>query len=94
VEWCQPVFCHEIKEKEGYLKAMQIMAAIGGMYSIVTLFCVTIIWHIFILKCYKHVFIHCQIYAWVSRLCNGLESIVSGSIQWLRPSSPLAVATP
>ena len=46
LQWCQPVVCHIVSHKSGYLTAMQIMAAIGGMYSIFTLFVFAILWRI------------------------------------------------
>ena len=43
VRWCQPIICHTVMPKPRYLAAMQVMAAIGGMYSIFNLFAFAIL---------------------------------------------------
>lgn len=51
MDWCSPVLCHEVQAKTAYLKGMQMMAAIGGIYGIFTLFVVTVVWNCFMLGC-------------------------------------------
>lgn len=51
VDWCDPMLCHELREKTHYLFTMQMLAAIGGLYGTLTLFVVVIIWNCCVLGC-------------------------------------------
>lgn len=52
VNWCDPRLCHELKQKRPYLKTMQLLAAIGGLYGMLTLFVVAIVWNCCVLGCW------------------------------------------
>jgi hypothetical protein len=51
-QWCAPLVCEEVGTKPPYLQAMQIMAAIGGIYSIITLFIIGVFWRLFVALLY------------------------------------------
>jgi hypothetical protein len=48
-QWCAPLVCQELDRKPPYIQAMQIMAAIGGIYSIMTMFIIGVLWRLFVL---------------------------------------------
>lgn len=47
IRWCAPAMCNELAPKSGYIQAMQILAAMGGLYSLIGLFAITFIWQFF-----------------------------------------------
>uniref|UniRef100_A0A383VV87 Uncharacterized protein n=1 Tax=Tetradesmus obliquus TaxID=3088 RepID=A0A383VV87_TETOB len=47
VQWCAPALCHTLGPKSHYLQAVQIMSAIGGVYSIIAMFAFAIVWRAF-----------------------------------------------
>ncbi|KAF6265970.1 hypothetical protein COO60DRAFT_1633364 [Scenedesmus sp. NREL 46B-D3] len=47
VQWCAPALCHTLEPKSRYLQAVQIMSAIGGVYSIIAMFAFAIVWRLF-----------------------------------------------
>lgn len=44
MDFCAPALCQTLGPKTPYLQAMQIMSAIGGLYSIISMFAFALLW--------------------------------------------------
>jgi hypothetical protein len=49
-EWCNPIMCSKVTKKTTYLRTIQGMAAVGGLWGIVTL-AILVLWQCLFLGC-------------------------------------------